>query len=157
MFPRLLPTLHAGGRPDFVVDCILVRTGNDCLQIEDAFYQLPNPYPEEEIVGVVKQTLAIVDESGRQVPLSEVIQHTLDQVPYSHVAKPCNHHLLHEDADSVACVYVLPLEIMVSAVHLMRLCSQVPSDKPLIHLRLLSADTRLGLQPMARSSLRCSH
>lgn len=42
------------------------------LQIEDAFYHLPNPYPEEQIVGVIKQTLAVVDESGRQVPLSEV-------------------------------------------------------------------------------------
>lgn len=46
------------------------------MQIEDAFYQLPNPYPEEQIVGVVKQTLSLVDETARQVPLSEVLPHS---------------------------------------------------------------------------------
>ena len=71
---------RCSGPPDYFplvfVDCTLVQTGGHHLQIEDAFYQLPNPYPEDEIVGVVKQTLAIVDETGRQVPLSEVMQHT---------------------------------------------------------------------------------
>ena len=42
------------------------------MQIEDAFYFLPNPFPEGNIVGVVKQTLGLVDGSSRQVPLSEV-------------------------------------------------------------------------------------
>ncbi|DBA67434.1 TPA: hypothetical protein ACH3X2_001720 [Trebouxia sp. C0005] len=40
-------------------------------QGEDAFYFLPNPFPEGVEVGVTKQTLAIVDDSNRQVPLSE--------------------------------------------------------------------------------------
>ncbi|KAL0020529.1 hypothetical protein WJX79_005453 [Trebouxia sp. C0005] len=44
-------------------------------QIEDAFYFLPNPYPEGNIVGVVKQTLGLVDGSSRQVPLSELYLH----------------------------------------------------------------------------------
>lgn len=44
------------------------------LQIEDAFYFLPNPFPEGNIVGVVKQTLGLVDGSSRQVPLSEVLR-----------------------------------------------------------------------------------
>lgn len=56
-----------------------------CVQIEDAFYQLPNPYPEQEIVGVVKQTLAVVDETDQQVPLSEVLQSQLCKPP-SHLA-----------------------------------------------------------------------
>ena len=42
------------------------------LQVEDAFYSLSNPFPEGVEVGVTKQTLAIVDETSRQVPLSEV-------------------------------------------------------------------------------------
>lgn len=44
-------------------------------QIEDAFYFLPNPFPEGNIVGVVKQTLGLVDGSSRQVPLSELYLH----------------------------------------------------------------------------------
>lgn len=44
----------------------------DLMQIEDAFYFLPNPFPVGNIVGVVKQTLGLVDGSSRQVPLSEV-------------------------------------------------------------------------------------
>ena len=42
------------------------------LQVEDAMYFLPNPFPEESLVGVTKQTLAIVDDTDREVPLSEV-------------------------------------------------------------------------------------
>lgn len=42
------------------------------VQVEDAFYFLPNPFPEDKLVGVVKQTLGLVDSSTRQVPLSEV-------------------------------------------------------------------------------------
>ncbi|KAL0040880.1 hypothetical protein WJX79_008506 [Trebouxia sp. C0005] len=42
---------------------------------EDAFYFLPNPFPEGVEVGVTKQTLAIVDDSNRQVPLSELYLH----------------------------------------------------------------------------------
>lgn len=44
-------------------------------QVEDALYFLPNPYPENQMVGVTKQTLAIVDDSNRQVPLSELYLH----------------------------------------------------------------------------------
>ena len=43
------------------------------LQIEDAFYFLPSPYPEGKTVGAVRHTSAILDQAtGREVPLSEV-------------------------------------------------------------------------------------
>ena len=53
---------------------MFLQTNNSCklLQVEDAFYVLPNLFPEGVKVGVTKQTLAIVDDSNRQVPLSEV-------------------------------------------------------------------------------------
>lgn len=44
-------------------------------QVEDALYFLPNPFPEGKMVGVVKQTLGLVDSSSRQVPLSELYLH----------------------------------------------------------------------------------
>ena len=59
------------------ISSLLQQSGINCehtvlMQIEDAFYFLPNPFPEGKIVGVVKQTLGLVDGSSRQVPLSEV-------------------------------------------------------------------------------------
>ena len=42
------------------------------VQVEDALYFVPNPFPEDQLVGVTKQTLAIVDDTTREVPLSEV-------------------------------------------------------------------------------------
>lgn len=51
---------------------VLVNAVVDIMQVEDAFYFLPNPFPEGIMVGVVKQTLGLVDSSSRQVPLSEV-------------------------------------------------------------------------------------
>lgn len=42
------------------------------LQVEDAMYFLPNPFPEGRLVGVTKQSLAIIDDADRAVPLSEV-------------------------------------------------------------------------------------
>ena len=45
--------------------------------MEDALYFLPNPFPKDQLVGVTKQTLAIVDDTNREVPLSEV--------------RPCSH------------------------------------------------------------------
>ncbi|KAL3145704.1 hypothetical protein ABBQ32_003237 [Trebouxia sp. C0010 RCD-2024] len=46
-------------------------------QVEDALYFLPNPFPENKLVGVTKQTLAIVDDTNRSVPLSELYLHHL--------------------------------------------------------------------------------
>ena len=49
-----------------------VNIGSCAVQVEDALYFLPNPFPEDQLVGVTKQTLAIVDDTNREVPLSEV-------------------------------------------------------------------------------------
>lgn len=104
------------------------------MQIEDAFYQLPNPYPVEEVVGVVKQTLSLVDEAMRQVPLSEVLQgmygsrvicllrlilklitHMIGFEPKSLLVTPCGHKLklMHEGQE---CMQVLRLVHSAGAV-----------------------------------------
>lgn len=59
-------------------------------QVEDALYFLPNPFPEDQLVGVTKQTLAIVDDSNREVPLSEVWSCSLAPYAFSHRG-PGNH------------------------------------------------------------------
>ncbi|KAK9803782.1 hypothetical protein WJX73_007235 [Symbiochloris irregularis] len=41
----------------------------------NAFYHLPNPYPEGEMIAKISQKSNIVDENGRDVPLSEVYLH----------------------------------------------------------------------------------
>ena len=48
---------------------------NNCnmVQVVNWFYELPDPYPLDQEVAVVRQTSQIVDESGRPVPLSEVL------------------------------------------------------------------------------------
>ena len=52
--------------------CSVSASGNRAVQVEDALYFVPNPFPEDQLVGVTKQTLAIVDDTTRAVPLSEV-------------------------------------------------------------------------------------
>lgn len=52
--------------------CYFFNIGICAVQVEDALYFLPNPFPEDQLVGVTKQTLAIVDDTNREVPLSEV-------------------------------------------------------------------------------------
>lgn len=42
------------------------------------FFELPNPYPEDSAVAVVRQSSQLVDETGRLVPLSEVGTPALD-------------------------------------------------------------------------------
>ena len=49
------------------------RSREACLQIEDAFYFLPSPYPEGKTVGAVRHTSAILNKAtSQEVPLSEV-------------------------------------------------------------------------------------
>lgn len=65
------------------------------MQIEDAFYFLPNPFPLGNIVGVVKQTLGLVDGSSRQVPLSEVHRHLSQYVLFSYIISLLTFELCH--------------------------------------------------------------
>ena len=43
------------------------------MQVSDAWYTLPNPYPEGQAVGAVKHTSTILNKAtAQEVPLSEV-------------------------------------------------------------------------------------
>ncbi|KAL0040659.1 hypothetical protein WJX79_000858 [Trebouxia sp. C0005] len=79
---------------------------------EDAFYFLPNPFPEGVEVGVTKQTLAIVDDSNRQVPLSELYLH--------HIFGPSN-LIIGEGAEFRGDHNTPPLTTLLSMALILRL------------------------------------
>ena len=101
------------------------------MQIEDAFYFLPNPFPAGNIVGVVKQTLGLVDGSSRQVPLSEVhrylsLSHTMSCSLVWYLSWCLNYGMLSSH-DIYCPVKYTSCRVHVSSFFLSKLCLHVIS------------------------------
>jgi hypothetical protein len=69
------PMLVPGTLDTYTTRCMSVGWPMKPGEVVNSFFSLPSPYPEDSLIAIVTQSVQVVDDTLRPVPLSEMYVH----------------------------------------------------------------------------------